>query len=82
MSLSSMRMLVCLQQGDGFACNAGQYAMLRNLRKAKGLPEDQWSSGSIEPEKSAQGILALINKLDLSNSGSYWAADSGDTIPW
>ena len=57
-------------------------AMLRNLRKAKGLPEDQWSSGSIEPEKSAQGILALINKLDLSNSGSYWAADSGDTIPW
>ncbi|CAH0535232.1 hypothetical protein VST7929_02881 [Vibrio stylophorae] len=37
--------------------------------------------GLIEPEESAQGIIARIEALDLAQSGGFWHAN-GESLPW
>lgn len=56
--------------------------MLRSLRKARGVAEDKLSANTLSPEESASKILKLIEDLNLENSGSFWAADTGKIIGW
>ena len=56
--------------------------MLRSLRKARGVPESKLTANTLEAEDSAKKILSLLDKLDLENSGSFWAADTGAVIGW
>jgi NAD(P)-dependent dehydrogenase (short-subunit alcohol dehydrogenase family) len=37
--------------------------------------------GSVEPAAAARDLLARIDALDLSNSGSFWHAN-GELLPW
>lgn len=56
--------------------------MLRSLRRQRGVAEAQLTANTISQEDSAAGILKLINGLNLENSGTYWAADTGQVLPW
>ncbi|MGX5174495.1 SDR family oxidoreductase [Aliikangiella sp. IMCC44653] len=38
-------------------------------------------SGLIEPQESAQGLVARIDELNLDNSGSFWHSN-GELLPW
>lgn len=56
--------------------------MLRSLRKSRGVPEDKLTANTLTPEESASRILKLVDGLNESNTGSFWAADTGKTIGW
>ena len=56
--------------------------MLRTLRKGRGVPEEKLRDNSITPEASADGIWDLVQKINIENTGQYWAADSGDHVDW
>jgi len=38
-------------------------------------------AGQVQPEESARGLMARIDALSLSTSGSFWHAN-GETLPW
>ena len=56
--------------------------MLRSLRQTRGVPAEKLTANTITPNESAARILTIIEQLDLENSGSFWAADTGKIIGW
>lgn len=58
--------------------------MLRSLRIARGVSdESKLAAGTISVEQSAASICSYVtSKLDMANSGRYWAADTDATLPW
>ncbi len=40
-----------------------------------------FTANGITPETSVQGLLALIDQLNLSNTGTFWHAN-GEILPW
>lgn len=41
----------------------------------------QFNPQGITPEQSVQGLLARIDQLELSNTGTFWHAN-GEILPW
>jgi hypothetical protein len=37
--------------------------------------------GLVDPPESAAGLIARIDALDLSSSGTFWHAN-GERLPW
>ena len=56
--------------------------MLRGLRSARGVPEDKLTANTLSPDESAERIMAVVEDLNLENTGSFWAADTGKSIGW
>lgn len=56
--------------------------MLRALRSARGVPDAELTRNTLSPEESATRICQLITNLNLDNSGTFWAADTGKVIGW
>jgi hypothetical protein len=56
--------------------------MLRSLRSARGVPQDKLTANTLTPDESAERIMSVVADLNLSNSGSFWAADTGKFIGW
>lgn len=56
--------------------------MLQSLRRQRGVPEEKLTANSISAPESARRILELIDRLTLENTGSYWAADTGQIVEW
>ena len=56
--------------------------MLRSLRSARGVPEDKLTANTLTPDDSAARMWDLLEKLNMENSGSFWAADTGKIIGW
>ncbi len=40
-----------------------------------------FTQDGIEPSKSVEGLLKLIDSLDIKNSGSFWHSN-GEILPW
>ena len=38
-------------------------------------------NGNLEASEAAEGLLARMDELDLSNSGTFWHSN-GETLPW
>lgn len=38
-------------------------------------------SGNVQPVDAARGLIARLDELDLTNSGSFWHAE-GEVLPW
>jgi hypothetical protein len=47
-----------------------------------GRPESELSKGLLSADDSAARVLGLVDKMDMSNSGTYWAADTGEVLSW
>lgn len=56
--------------------------MCRSVRRAMGRPESELSKGLLSADDSAARVLGLVDKMDMSNSGTYWAADTGEVLSW
>lgn len=56
--------------------------MLRTLRQSRGVAEDKLTANTLSPDESASRIIKVIEGLNESNSGSFWAADTGKVIGW
>ncbi|KAG9091905.1 hypothetical protein FRC06_000329 [Ceratobasidium sp. 370] len=61
---------------------------LESFRIAVGLVHPGWvqtdmggPNATITPQESVNGMLKLIDKLDMTNSGGYWVY-SGEEHPW
>ena len=54
--------------------------MLRTLRETRGVPKDKLTANTLTPEESAARVWRLIEKMDLENSGTFWAADTGNPL--
>ena len=56
--------------------------MLRGLRSARGVPDDKLTANTLTPDESAERIMGVVEDLNLENTGSFWAADTGKSIGW
>ena len=56
--------------------------MLRGLRSARGVPDDKLTANTLTPDESAERIMGVVEDLNLENTGSFWAADTGKLIGW
>lgn len=56
--------------------------MLVAYRRKQGIPEEYLAKNTITPQQSAERILRLVHGLNLDNSGTYWAAETGEVMPW
>jgi NAD(P)-dependent dehydrogenase (short-subunit alcohol dehydrogenase family) len=73
------------------AVNAAGVSLANDLRSigvAVGLLHPGWvqtdmggSGAAVSPAHSASGLVARIDELDLSNTGSFWHAE-GQQLPW
>ena len=56
--------------------------MYNTLQVAKNTPVEKRGVNTLTPEQSAERIFKLTEQLNLDNTGSFWDADKGVTIPW
>ncbi len=56
--------------------------MCRSVRAAMGVPEKDRSKGLLKADDSAQRLLKLVDGLDMTNTGTFWAADTGEVLAW
>jgi hypothetical protein len=56
--------------------------MCRSVRAAMGVPEKDRSKGLLKADDSAQRVLKLVDTLDMTNTGTFWAADTGEVLAW
>jgi hypothetical protein len=47
-----------------------------------GVPEEDRSKNLMKPVDSAHKILEYVATLNMSNSGTYWAADTDEVLSW
>jgi len=47
-----------------------------------GVPEKDRSKGLLKADDSARKVLDLVNGLNMSNTGTFWAADTGEVLSW
>ena len=55
--------------------------MVRNLRPGFVRTRMTGGNGQLEPAESARLLIARIDSLDATNSGTFWHAN-GDVLPW
>lgn len=56
--------------------------MCRNVRRAMGRPEAEISVGLLKADDSANRVLKLVDGLSMENSGTFWAADTGEVLSY
>ncbi|KAK9917942.1 hypothetical protein WJX75_009959 [Coccomyxa subellipsoidea] len=74
-------------KGDGIAValihpGAVDTDMCRSVRAAMGVPEKDRSKGLLKADDSARRVLKLVDTLDMTNTGTFWAADTGEVLAW
>ncbi len=74
--------MIILFQQRGASVLQVNTQMLRGLRSARGVPEDKLTANTLTPDESAKRIMAVVEDLNLENTGSFWAADTGKFIGW
>ena len=38
--------------------------------------------GLLQADDSAAHVVGMVGRLDASTSGTFWAADTGEVLPW
>ncbi|KAK9820131.1 hypothetical protein WJX72_006409 [[Myrmecia] bisecta] len=56
--------------------------MYQTLQEARNTPLEKRGLNTLTPDESAAKIWSLIQDLNLENTGSFWAADTGKIIGW
>lgn len=47
-----------------------------------GVPEKDRGKNLLAADVSAQRVLNIVDSLDMSTSGCFWAADTGEILAW
>ncbi len=47
-----------------------------------GVPEKDRGKNLLKADDSAQRVLKIVDSLDMSKSGTFWAADTGEALAW
>ena len=56
--------------------------MCRAVRASMGVPERDRGKNLLKADDSAQRVLKIVDGLDMSKSGTFWAADTGEVLAW
>ncbi len=56
--------------------------MCRAVRASMGMPEKDRGKNLLKADDSAQRVLKIVDGLDIGNSGTFWAADTGEVLSW
>ncbi len=56
--------------------------MCRAVRASMGVPEKDRGKNLLAADVSAQRVLKIVDSLDMSTSGCFWAADTGEILAW
>ena len=56
--------------------------MCRAVRASMGVPEKDRGKNLLAADVSAQRVLKIVDGLDMSTSGCFWAADTGEILAW
>jgi len=56
--------------------------MCRAVRASMGVPEKDRGKNLMKADDSAQRVIKIVDDLDMSKSGTFWAADTGEILAW
>ena len=56
--------------------------MCRSVRAAMGVPEKDRGKNLLKADDSAHRVLDIVDGLDMTNTGTFWAADTGEVLSW